>query len=125
MTSPKTLAAEIDNYLAGPTPGVAGMRRPGRRARVSGTDPTTMSAGAINKELDRLDERNSELTQRMIDAGRGHERPSDYLHKMDPLSSEINEISDRRMSLRIEIEGRYGPGAPRRLPARFGTRRRT
>jgi len=87
-----------------------------RPAKISKILPAAMTAGAINKELDKLDERNSILGQMMIDAGRGFERPSEYLKQDDHLSSELRHISDRRTSLRIEIESRYGPGAPRRLP---------
>jgi len=89
----------------------------GRRVKISSVDPATMTAGSINKELDRLGDRSSVLTRLMIEAGRGHERPSDYRHKTDPLSSEMNAISDRQSSLRIEIGSRWGPGAPSRLPS--------
>ena len=126
MTSPRRLSAEIDDYLATASSTEAATtadKARGRRIRISATNTATMSAGAINKELDRLDARNSELGQQMIDEGRGFERPSDYQNKTDPLSSELNQISDRRMNLRIEIQSRYGPGAPSRLPRNFGTRR--
>jgi hypothetical protein len=94
-------------------------------ARISSKDPDVMTAGEINKELDKLEEQNSKLTQRMIDAGRGYERPSEYLRMTDPLSMKLRKNSDRRMILRIQIERRYGPGAPRRLPREFGPVRPT
>jgi hypothetical protein len=92
--------------------------RGSRVPRISSRDPNAMTAGEINRELDRLDEQNSKLGQQMIDQGRGYERPSEYLRKTDPLSTELKKNSDRRMILRIQIEQRYGPGAPRRLPRR-------
>ncbi len=87
-------------------------------------DPEFMTASEINKELDKLDARSSKNTDDFIAAGRGHERPSEYLRQADPLSMEARRISDRQSSLRIEIERRYGPRAPSRLPSRgFGPRR--
>lgn len=97
-----------------------GTKARGKTARpfkIATTKPATMTAGAINKELDRLDEQNSALGRQMIDQGRGYERPSEYLRMTDPLSMELRRNSDRRMALRIEIGARYGPGAPTRLPS--------
>ena len=73
-------------------------------------DPKTMTPGEINKELDRLRERDSKNTRAFIEAGRGHERPSEYLKQTDPLSLEARSIFDRRTALMNEIERRYGPG---------------
>lgn len=82
-----------------------------------------MTAGQINRELDRLDELRSRLNDEMIDVGRGHERPSDYMRKQDPLSRKFQALFDRRTALGVEVHARYGPGAPSRLPARgFGRR---
>lgn len=78
-----------------------------------------MLAGEINRELDRLDERSSKNTADFIAAGRGNERPSEYLKKDDPLSREALAIFERRHDLRAEIARRYGPGAPSRLPKGF------
>lgn len=91
--------------------------------RVSARDPAGMTAGEVNRELDKLDAASSKNCDAFVTAGRGHERPSDYARKMDPLSLEANSIADRRASLRSEIERRYGPGAPRRLPRGFGPTR--
>lgn len=49
-------------------------------------EPKTMTPAQINRELDALDTRDSELTTAMITAGRGFERPSEYLTKADPLA---------------------------------------
>ena len=94
-----------------------------KTAKISSIDPGTMTAGEINKELDRLDTHDSALTDQMIADGRGFERPSDYFRKTDPLSLAMRGISDRRVALRVEIESRYGPGAPRRLPSGLGPTR--
>jgi len=86
------------------------------------TDPKTMTAGKINTELDFLDRYMSLNTDDFIQAGRGNERPSDYLSKTDPLSMRARELRDRYSALRQEIEARYGPNAPHRLPPKFGPR---
>lgn len=80
-----------------------------------------MTASAINGELDKLEDLRSRLGQQMIDDGRGHERPSEYLRMGDPLSMRLREVSDRQNALRVEIHLRYGPGAPRRLPIKRGS----
>lgn len=79
-----------------------------------------MTAGEINRELDRLDRRASVNTDAFIAAGRGQERPSDYLRKTDPLSLEALAIFQRRSDLRAEMARRYGPGVPSRLPRGCG-----
>ena len=73
-------------------------------------DPKTMTPGEINKELDRLYKRGSKNTRAFIEAGRGHERPSEYLKQTDPLSLEAGSIFDRSTALLNEVERRYGPG---------------
>lgn len=84
-------------------------------------DVSDWPAGKINRALDALDRRASKNTDAFIAAGRGRERPSEYLEKDDPLSREALAIFRERSALQNEIERRYGPGAPRRLPARgFG-----
>jgi hypothetical protein len=129
--SDSQIEGEIREILSGEA-GDPAARRPAasRPMKISATDPATMTAGAINKELDKLDERSSMLTRMMIDAGRGHERPSEYLKMSDPLSSELRSLFGRQSDLRVEISMRYGPGAPRRLPTGdrhrgfFGPRKR-
>lgn len=112
----RQLDAEIESIVASSTVPV----RRSSRVVVSQVDPDTMTAGQINKELDRLDSVNGALTDEMISAGRGHERPSDYSRMTDPLSSNLSAVSARRQALRSQVERRFGPGAPRRLPAGFG-----
>ena len=78
------------------------------------------SGSKINSTLDRLERLDSALIDAFIDAGRGHERPSEYLTKGDPLSRRAQAISNAKAALRSEIHARYGPGAPSRLPRGFG-----
>ncbi len=92
-------------------------RRPKAKAA---KDPRTMLASAINKELDALDVKSGKNCRAFIEAGRGHERPSEYMSKQDPLSREACAIADRESDLRREVVRRYGPGAPSRLPRGFG-----
>ena len=82
--------------------------------------PETMTAGQINRALDRLEADSRRLTQRFIDAGRGHERMQEILAAGDPLALAYRAVSDATRALRNEIERRYGPGAPSRLPAGRG-----
>jgi hypothetical protein len=83
-------------------------------------DPTVMTAGQINRELDKLDVKDSDVNRRMIDDGRGYELASETWKKTDPLAMEWRFLRDRRMLLRLEIERRYGPRAPHRLPSGRG-----
>jgi hypothetical protein len=85
--------------------------------------PHEMTSGQINKELDALDATSSAITREFIEAGRGSERPSETIQKTDPLSARWKVASDRVMALHNEIERRYGPGAPRRLPPRWGKKK--
>ena len=77
-----------------------------------------MTAVEINKALDKLDIQSKQVTQKFIDAGRGNERPSEFLNADDPLSRQARVLYDQRMSLSNEIQRRYGPGTPSRLPIR-------
>lgn len=88
--------------------------------RISSKPPSAMTASEINKELDKLKDQDSVLSGLMIAAGRGHERPSEYLKLDDPLALELRKNYDRRQALQIEIDLRYGPKAPSRLPAGRG-----
>jgi hypothetical protein len=87
---------------------------------VNPADPARMAGAAINSELDKLDRKSSALTDKLIDAGRGYERMSETMSKGDPLSVQFRAVHDRIRALHAEIERRYGPGAPRRLPKGFG-----
>lgn len=87
---------------------------------LGGGIPATMTAGQINKRLDQLDKESSKLTDEMIAAGRGYEKPSETFTKSDPLAERIKRNFNERTNLQREIEHRYGPGAPSRLPRGFG-----
>lgn len=71
-----------------------------------------MTAGQINRELKALEALDSTLVDEFIAAGRGHERPSDYLDpkRTDELSRRAQAISRRVGALRVEVELRAGPG---------------
>ena len=71
--------------------------------------PKEMSGPAINRELEKLSKQSSELCDKFIAAGRGHERPSETLKLSDPLAVEFRTISDRRADLMFEARRRYGP----------------
>lgn len=79
----------------------------------------------INGMLDRLRKLSSVLTDEFIAAGRGHERASETWQFDDPLAERYKAISRSQDVLRNEIERRYGPGAPSRLPRGFGPTRST
>lgn len=81
--------------------------------------PNEMSAAAINRELDAIDKKQSVLLDEFIAAGRGHERPSDWRDKTDPLSMKEKALSARRFDLMFEVRSRAGPGMYR-LPKGFG-----
>jgi hypothetical protein len=86
-------------------------------------DPTSLLGSKINVELDRLDKESSKLTEEFIATGRGYEKPSETWTKDDDLAHRYKAISRRQAALRNEIEQRYGPGAPSRLPRGFGPRK--
>ena len=80
-----------------------------------------MTAGEINKALDRLDKVRSALNDEFIAVGRGYETPSETMKMNDPLAERWKQHSEAARELRFEISRRYGPGAPSRLPPRgFG-----
>lgn len=95
--------------------------------KLSTKDPATMTAAEINKERDKLAKASSEMTDKFIEMGRGHWRFTDQVDaakKGDELSKQNVAISQRQRELGIEIELRYGPGAPSRLPRGFGPRKK-
>ena len=99
--------------------GVGPSKPRGRNPRPS-RDPAGMSAADINRELDRADKLGSQIATELIAAGRGHELPTETVKKSDPLSVRLKTHFARRYALRNEVERRYGPGAPSRLPRGFG-----
>lgn len=86
--------------------------------------PASMTAKQINDELDALSKKRDACGHKFIEAGRGSETAAETAAKSDPLAVEWNAIADRQVALHSEIETRYGPGAPYRLPTRgFGPRK--
>ena len=114
------LQREIDEVLAQPRAHATMGTQKIPSFKISTKDPAAMTAAEINKELDKLNAQDSTLGSLMIEAGRGYERPSEYLKMTDPLAMELRKNSDRRQDLRIEISLRYGPNPPSRLPSGRG-----
>ena len=79
-------------------------------------DPATMSAAEINKALDRLHRQSCKLTARLIAAGLGHTPLYELMLRGDVASVRYCENVATQRALRLEIDARYGPGAPSRLP---------
>ena len=75
-----------------------------------------MTAGQINKKLDALGAQSRDLTDALIAAGRGDELPSETRQRTDALSRKWQQNADQVHAMRNEIERRYGPNAPLRLP---------
>ena len=82
-------------------------------------DVSLLASSKINKELDRLERYSSELTDALIDEGRGNERFSETMAKSDKLALAFRAVHNRLHELRAEVARRYGPGAPARLPRGF------
>lgn len=78
--------------------------------------PKDMTAGEINKALDRLDKKRSKITDEFIDSGRGNERWSEISQQTDPLSLRAQAVESDRDALVYEIRRRMGPNHPSRLP---------
>lgn len=79
-----------------------------------------MTAGQINKELDKIDKQRSDVNRQLIDAGYGHLRMSEISGLDHPLARREEDLYDKYMILRREVDRRYGPGAPSRLPSGRG-----
>ena len=90
-------------------------RKPLTREQVS-----AMGAAEINKWRDVLDKESSGITDELIAAGRGNERPTETVRMTDPLALRYIQNWKDTGLLRDEIARRYGPGAPTRLPRGFG-----
>ncbi len=82
--------------------------------------PAQMSAAEINRELDKLVAQDSVLGDEIIAAGLGGVPLFDLLEMDGPLAERQRSLVKRRRALDDEIEARYGPGAPSRLPRGMG-----
>jgi hypothetical protein len=87
--------------------------------------PEQMTAGEINKALDRVDAKLSDLTDQFIAEGMGHLRPTDF-PAGHPLTEAYKTLKEERAGYALERDLRYGPGAPQRLPTGkgFGPRKK-
>jgi hypothetical protein len=90
-------------------------------------DPRAMTPAQINRELDTLSRQSSSLNDALLAAGRGNERTFDLIARgrlpgAEPLAAGIAAVAARSRALHDEIVGRYGPGAPSRLPHGFKRR---
>lgn len=83
-------------------------------------DPKVMRAHEINRELDQLERQSAKLTDKLIAAGFGSKTGQELLEMADSLAVSYQTLTYRRRDLRHEIERRYGPNPPRRLPRGFG-----
>lgn len=81
--------------------------------------PAYMTAGEINRELDRLRKAMSRLNDALIAAGRGHETFQETMRLGDPLSLRVQDVAERESALQVEIHMRAGPGVSR-LPTTRG-----
>lgn len=90
-------------------------------------DPATMTAGEVNKEMDALSKKSSAFTDAFIADGRGHWLHSDFVkaaREGDKKAQDYIAVTNRYRDLSIEIELRYGPGAPSRMPKGFKPRKK-
>lgn len=91
----------------------------GRKLTLSSKDVSGMSASEINKEKDKLDKHQSDLTRQFIDTGRGSETAMETAAKSDPLATQQHALHARYAHLNGEIQRRYGQRISR-LPKGFG-----
>ncbi len=80
-----------------------------------------MTAGAINKEIAKIDSRISELCDLLIADGRGNVPLAELIRNpTDDVTQEAASLQDRRFSLQFETKQRYGPGLVGELPRKYG-----
>jgi hypothetical protein len=86
-----------------------------------------MVPSAINAELDYLEKLDAQIGAALIAMGRGHDTPVDTRRRADEgdtYAVEATLVRDLIGDRHREIELRYGPNAPARLPRGFGPRKR-
>ena len=79
-----------------------------------------LGAAAINKALDSLKKKESNLISALIDAGFGRVGFQQILKTDHPVAQQYAQVNRQIGFLRDEIARRYGPGAPSRLPTGRG-----
>ena len=107
FTRAKALPAVIEKYEPDQPRAPKGSPEGGRFVPKT-TDPATMTAEAVNKELDKLRDESSKSNQRLIDAGFGSVRYSDLVKLNHPEIPTYVAIGDRLYALRQEIIARTG-----------------
>jgi hypothetical protein len=80
----------------------------------------TLTPAEIKRGWDKMSKRRERNTEVFIAAGRGYERPSDYLDKTDPLSIEARTLASDAIFL--ESEARKYAGADYKLVIDRGSR---
>lgn len=97
-----------------------GVRCPGSgqpvRQNPGERQPARMTAGEINRELDKLEKESSALNAQLIDLGYGNHRYNDIAKLDHPVAKRYVTVTQREWALRQEIAIRFGPGHPSRLP---------
>lgn len=69
-----------------------------------------MTAGEVNRELERLSREQSANCRKFIEAGRGYETWETISRADDPLALEEQRIHARREKLLAEVRRERGPG---------------
>lgn len=71
----------------------------------------TLTNTQLVRKHERLVKRMNKLTDKFINAGLGHLRPTDMRERPDcKLSRQYIKLLDQCANIRIEAESRYGPG---------------
>lgn len=78
--------------------------------KIDVTDPAYMTGSAITREQAKIATYSSKICTLFIEAGRGHEKPSETWKKTDPLALLWRAVTDRADALRSEVQQRVGPG---------------
>lgn len=69
-----------------------------------------MTAGEVNRELEKLSREQSANCRKFIEAGRRHETWETISRQTDPLALEEQRIHARREKLLAEVRRECGPG---------------
>ena len=68
-----------------------------------------MTKSELKRKFASIRKQDARLCDAMIAAGRGNERPSEYLRKDDALSLKARELSSIRSGLEYEAARLFGP----------------
>jgi hypothetical protein len=81
----------------------------GAKASAEARRARALTAGKINKALDRLDVKFSKANDMLLRAGR-NDRYSDLLKKTDPIALHVRYLNRKKNALMDEVARRSGPG---------------